>query len=151
MPNIDVIDEVIINSTPSEVCKAILNEAEGKTNWWMPHWESKLRGNIPINEVGAIFDMTVHRTGKPRLSGKVTEIVEGRLIKTELSGDFEGTGEWTFEPMKGKTRLQYRWTVKPKKPLFRLISPFMDLGKSHSEVMQRGFEALEIFLTKKSS
>lgn len=149
MPNIEVTDEAIINSPSSEVFKAILNEAAGKTNWWMPHWESKLRGRIPINEVGAVFEMTVHRTGKPRLSGKVTEIIQDKFIKTELSGDFEGTGEWTFEPLNGKTRLQYRWDVKPKKPLFRLISPFMDLGKSHSEVMQRGFESLEAFLINK--
>jgi len=115
----------------------------------MPHWESKLREETPIDREGAIFDITIHRSGTPRFSGKTTKIVEGKLIEVEFEGDFVGTGAWTFEPTDGKTRVQYRWTVKPKRLSFILLSPFINMGKSHSDVMQKGFKALNSYLSQK--
>jgi hypothetical protein len=149
MPRIDALDEAVIDSSPLTVYKAILNEAAGVTHWWMPHWESKLRGEIPINREGAIFDITIHRSGTPRFSGKITKIVEAKSIEVEFEGDFVGTGEWTFEPTDGKTRMQYRWNVRPERLSFVLLSPFMDIGKIHSDVIQKGFKALNSYLSKK--
>lgn len=73
MPRIDAFDEAVIDSPPLAVFKAILNEAAGVTHWWMPHWESKLRGDIPIDREGAIFDITIHGSGTPRFSGKIKD------------------------------------------------------------------------------
>jgi hypothetical protein len=53
------------------------------------------------------------------------------------------------EAVIGKTRVHYRWNVRPKRRLFFLFSAFMDIGKIHSDVIQKGFKALNGYLTKK--
>src|SRR3972149_11247776 len=132
MPKIDVTDEAVIDSPPLVVFEAILNEAAGVTHWWMPHWASKPRGETPIGRQGAIFDITVHRSGTPKFSSKIMKLVEGKLIEVEHEGDFAGTGTWTFEPKDGKTKVRFRWNVRPKRLLFVLVSPFINMGKLHS-------------------
>jgi uncharacterized protein YndB with AHSA1/START domain len=150
MPRIDVTDESIIDAEPSVVFKALLDEFEGAKNWWMPHWEAKPRGNIPIEQVGGIIEITVHRIGKPRWSSKITEIIQNKLIKAEFfEGDFLGNGEWTLEPLDGKTKVKFRFNVKTNKLLFTLVSPFINIGNIHSDVMQKGFKALNNYLSKK--
>jgi len=152
MTRIDAFDEAVIDSPPMVVYKAILNEGAGVTHWWMPHWESKPRGEPPFDREGAIFDITVHgknRSLDTRFSGKITKIVEAKLVQLKFEGDFVGTGEYTFEPTDGKTKVQYRWNVRPKRLSFVLLSPFVDMGKRHSQVMQKGFEALNSYLSKK--
>jgi len=149
MPRISVVDETIIDKPPLVVFNAILNEYTGVTHWWMPHLELKPRGEIPIDREGAIIDVTVHCRGTPRFSAKITKIVEGKLIEIENEGDFVGTMTWTFEPTDGKTRVQSRWNVRPKRLLFVLVSHFMDIGKIHSDVMQKGFKALNNYLSQK--
>jgi len=149
MPKIDVTDEVIIDSPPLVVFKAILNEIAGVTHWWMPHLECRLRGETPVDREGAIFDVTIHGRWTPRWTAKITKIVEGRLIEVEQEGDFAGTGTWTFEPTDGKTKVRFRWNVRPKRLLFVLVSPFVNIGKRHSNVMQKGFKALKSYLSQK--
>ncbi len=148
MARIDAYDEAVIDSPPLAVFRAILDEAAGITQWWMPHWESKLRSGTPGHE-GAVFDITIHRSATPKFSGKVTKIVEAKLMQLEFDGDFVGTGEWRLEPSGGKTKLSYRWTVRPKRLSFVILSPFIDMGKTHSDVMQKGFKALNNYLSKK--
>jgi len=69
-------------------------------------------------------------------------------VEVEFDGDFVGTGVWTFEPLHGKTRVRYRWSVRPKRLSFALLSPFIDVGKAHSDVIQKGFKALNSYLSK---
>jgi hypothetical protein len=149
MPRIDVLDEAVIDSPPMVVYKAILNEYAGVTHWWMPHCELKPRRNTQVDREGAIVDVTIHTSGTPKFSFKMTKIVEAKSIEEECVGDFVGTGKWTFEPTDGKTKVQYRWNVRPKRLSFVLLSPFIDMGKGHSETMQIGFKALNNYLSKK--
>ena len=150
MPKIDVLDEAVINSPPMVVCKAILNEYAGVTYWWMPILESKLRGDIPIDREGAIVDITAHGSGATaKMTAKITKIVEAKSIEEEYAGDYAGTGKWTFEPTDGKTKVQFRWNVRTNRLLFSLCSPFVDFGKKHSDVMEKGFKALNSYLSKK--
>jgi uncharacterized protein YndB with AHSA1/START domain len=149
MPRIDAVDEAVIDKPPLLVFKAILDEHAGITHWWMPHWESKLRGETPMDHEGAIFDITVHGKHTPRFSAKITKIVEGKLIEMKDEGDFAGTGTWTFEPTDGKTRVRFRWNVRPKRLSFVLVSPFIDMERFHSDKMQKGFKALNSYLTQK--
>jgi hypothetical protein len=138
MPKFDFLDEAIVDSAPMVVYKAILNEASGVTHWWMPYCEFKARGDMPIDHEGAIFDITIHISGTPKFSAKVTKLVEGKSKEEEYTGDFAGTGTWTFEPTDGKTKLQYRFSVRTNRLLFSLFSPFMDFRKRHSDVMKKG-------------
>jgi uncharacterized protein YndB with AHSA1/START domain len=151
VPKMYALDQAIIGAPPAVVYKAIFDEYAGVTHWWMPYQESKLRENVPIDE-SAIVDVTIRtelERGTPRFSYKLTKIVEAKSIKVEVTGDIEGTGEWTFEPTDGKTKVQFRWNVRPKRLLYVILSPFVDMAKVHSDVMQKGYKALESYLKEK--
>lgn len=75
-------------------------------HWWMPFPELKPRGKIPIGHEGAICDLTAHGSGMTaKFSVKMTRIVEAKSIDLEYTGNFIGTGQWTFEPTNGKTKV----------------------------------------------
>ena len=150
MKNIEAVDEAVIDGPPMVVYKAILNEFAGVTHWWMPYLESRIRGDTPFRE-GAIVDFTNHgvRGITSKYSHKITKIVETKSVEVEYAGDLVGTGLWTFEPTDGKTKVQLRVSVRPKRLLFVLASPFVDIGKSHSDLIQKGFKSLNSFLSKK--
>jgi uncharacterized protein YndB with AHSA1/START domain len=151
MPRIDAIDEVIIDSSPMEVYKALLDEVSGVTNWWMPYMAFKLKGNIPIDHEGAVYEATISPTSRmnAKFSAKITKIVEGKLIEEEVSGSFVGTASWTFEPMDGKTKAQHRFNARTNGILYSIFSPFVDYKKNHSDIMKKGFKALKSYLSKK--
>ena len=150
MPNYDILDECVIDSQPVVVYKAVLNEYAGVTHWWMPYLEFKPRGNIPVDREGAIVDISIYPKSRTnsKLSAKVTKIVEAKLIEYAISGDFVGTGKWTFEPTDGKTKVQSRFNVRTNRRLFSLVSPFVDFKKRHSDVLQKGFKALNSYLNR---
>ena len=148
MPKVDGTDEAVIDAPPMAVYKAILDEYSGVTHWWMPYFELKPRGNVPIKE-GTIVDLIVHASGTPKFSAKIAKIVEGESIEMEYTGDFVGTGKWTFEPADGKTRMQKRVNYEVKRLSFVLLSPFVNMQKANSDLMQKGFKALNSYLNKK--
>jgi uncharacterized protein YndB with AHSA1/START domain len=148
MPRIDVTDEGTVDANPSAVFEALLNEFEGAQKWWMPHWEAKLRGNIPFRQQGGIIDITVHRIGTPRFAAKSIEIIKDKLIRAEFfEGDFIGSGEWTLEPLDGKTKVKFRFNIKTNRTLFSVLYPIV--RRIHSGVMQKGFESLNRFLNRR--
>jgi uncharacterized protein YndB with AHSA1/START domain len=148
LPRIDVVDEAIIGADPATVFKALIDEASGRTHWWMPRMELKPRGEQ--GQVGSVVDITVHRPGTTKFSERATEVIEGRSMKAEIfEGAFLGNGEWTFEPIDGKTKVRYRFNVIPHGLMLRILAPFINIGKIHSEVMQEGFRAMNHYLTQR--
>jgi ribosome-associated toxin RatA of RatAB toxin-antitoxin module len=107
MVKFNVVDEAIIEADPSTVFKAILDELGGYTNWWLPHAESKFRGNTEkVNQKGAIIDLVIHSIVTSKFSERFTEIIQDKLIKVEIfEGDFLGNSEWTFEPTNRRTKV----------------------------------------------
>lgn len=150
MPRIDVTDEAIIDASPMVVYKAVFREYGGVTHWMMPYFEPKLKGDIPIDHEGAIFDVTLRYGGTAKFSAKLTKIVEPKSVEEEYEGDFVGTGKWIFEPTEnGKTKVQFRVNLRTNRLLFSLVSPFVNMEKRHSDVMQKVFKALNSYLSKK--
>jgi uncharacterized protein YndB with AHSA1/START domain len=151
MPKIDVVSEAVIDSSPMEVYKALLDEIAGVTNWWMPYMRYKLRGDIPINHEGAIYDATISPTSRmnAKFSAKLTKIVEGKLIEEEIAGCFIGTASWTFEPTDGKTKTQSRLNVRTNGLIYSIFAPFVSYEKNHRDIMEKGFKALNDYLSKK--
>jgi hypothetical protein len=151
MPRIDDIHEVIIDSPPLVVYEALLNEVAGVTHWWMPYMAFKLRGDIPIDHEGAIYDATISPTSRmnAKFSAKLTKIVEAKLIEENVAGCFVGTASWTFVPIDGKTKAIHRFNVRTNGISFSIVSPFVNFGKRHSDTMQKGFKALSSYLSKK--
>jgi hypothetical protein len=150
MPRIDAMNEAIIVGQPMEVYKALLNEVSGVTNWWMPYMAFKLKGDIPIDHEGAVYEATISPTSRMnvKFSAKMTKIVEGKLIEEEVAGSFIGTASWTFEPKDGKTKTQHGFNARTNGVLYSLFSPFVDYKKNHSDIMEKGFKALNSHLSK---
>ena len=148
MPKIDAVDETIIDASPLAVYKAVMDEYAGVTHWWMPYFELTPRGNVPLFGEGAIVDLIVHGRGTPKFTAKITKIVKGESIEMDYTGDFVGTGKWTFELANGKTRVQKRVNYEVKKLSFVLLSPFVNMQKANSELMQKGFKGLNSYLNK---
>jgi hypothetical protein len=152
LPKIDVTDEAIIDSSPMSVYRAVLDEFSGVTNWWMPYNGFKLRGDVPVDREGAVFDLIVFpksRVASSKISVKVVNIVEARSIELDFSGDFVGTEEYTFQPIDGKTKIQIHLKAKTNRLSLSMVSPFVNLGKGHSSNMEKGFKALNNYLSKK--
>ena len=147
-----VVDEAIIDADPSVVFKALIDECNGLTHWWMPSLEAKPRGGKLNGEEGSIIDLTVHRFGTPKLLVKIAKAIEGRALTWEVfEGDSLGVGEWTFEPIApGKTKVIFRWDVVPKRLLYRLFPSSM-LGRVHSGVMRAGFEGMNRYLSRRTT
>jgi len=151
MPKMHASDEAIINSPQPLVFKAILDEYCGVTNWGMPYQESRPRGQIPEDREGAVVDIIIHSErarGTPRFSYTFTKIVEPQSIELEIAGDIAGKGVWTFEPLHEKTKVCFVWDVKPKRLVYILLSPFIDMAKIHSDVMAKGYAGLNEYLKK---
>jgi ribosome-associated toxin RatA of RatAB toxin-antitoxin module len=147
MAEYDVIDEAIIDADTATAYNTFLDEVRGLTDWWKPYWESKLRGDIPVGEVGAVVDITVRHAGTTRFTAKVTEMIENQLIKVDfIEGEFLGDGEWTFEPVDGKTKVRFHWQVRANSLPIKLVDLFMDIGKLHSEVIQAGYKGMNEYL-----
>jgi len=149
MSRIDVMDEAIIDADPSTVFKALIEELRGVTSWWKLHLESTPRDKEKFGRKGSVFDITVHRVGTPKFTARITEIIEGKLLNVEyIEGDFLGNGEWSFEPIDGKTKVRFRWNVVIKRPLYRVLGSYV-VGKAHSGVMQQGLKEMNRYLTQK--
>ena len=149
MPKYDVLDEATIDADVSTVFSAIL-DVNNYFKWWMPHLEGKIRGDEKIVREGSLYDIKVHhRYGTTKFTIKAVEIVKEKAIKTEyIEGDFLGEAEWSFKSLNGKTKVGYRWKVRSNKFLISLLSPFINVPKMHSKVMQAGFKGLNEYLTK---
>jgi uncharacterized protein YndB with AHSA1/START domain len=153
MVRYDVIDETIIPADPPTVWRALLDAARGEASWWEPYLRMRPRGDVPQGQVGAIVDIAANEKGDltsrrtTHITGRVREVEEPhRLVLDYISGDFRGTGEWTFEPLQdGATRLEMRWRTDPHGLVLVILSRFQDIGALHSQVMQRGFEQLEAY------
>lgn len=150
MPKYELVDEAIIDAPPMVVYKAVLDEYAAVTHWFMPYIEYKPKEDMIVRE-GTIVEAIINPKSRMKIkfSTKVTKILEGKLIEEEYSGDFVGTGKWTFEPTDGKTKLQQRQNTRTNKRLFSIVAPFVKVEKGHSETMQKGFKALNSYLNKK--
>ncbi len=142
MARYDVVDEGIIDADCATVFKAYANEFGGITHVWMPIWESQPRGSDTTVQKGTVADITVHYKGTTKFAARITEFVKDKLFTEEFfEGDYTGTGEWTFEPLDGKTKVRLRWKATTNSRSLTLAALFIDIGKRHSELVHELFKA----------
>ena len=148
MAEYDVIDEEIVYAKPDVVYEALLAEYSGKTNWWMPHVEAKPREGGAVDQSGALIDLTVHHRGITKFIVKTIETKKNELWHLQyVGGDFRGEGIWKLEEVDGNTKVSYRWRCRPSR-LLRILAPFINISKGHSEVMKAGFASLNEYIKK---
>ncbi len=146
MPKFDVYDEAVIEAPPLAVFNIILDEFSGVTRF-IPGYEFKPR--TPMDREGGTSDAKASSHGiVAKFFVKATKIENGKSIELELAGDLTGTEQWTFEALDKKTKVKVRLKGATNKLLFTLLSPIVNIGKIHSESMQKGFKAMNSSLHK---
>ena len=151
MAKFDVTDEVTIDAPPPEVFMALLNEFAGSTHLFLPYYEFKLTGDTPIDHQGATMDLIVHNGRMTsKLSAKVTKIEKAKMIVLEYLGDIISNEDYYFEPtVDGKTKVKLRFDGRTNRLMLSVLSPFIDIGKGHSEMAHKSFGALNNYLSTK--
>ena len=148
MAEYDVIDDAIIYAKPDVVYQALLTEYTGETKWWMPHVEAKPREAGAVDQPGALIDLAVHHRGTTRFTVKTIETKKNELWRLQyVAGAFRGEGTWKLEEVDGNTKVSYRWHCRPSGPL-RILAPFINIPKGHSQVMKSGFAGLNEHIKK---
>jgi uncharacterized protein YndB with AHSA1/START domain len=73
------------------------------------------------------------------------EVDRPRRLKFAASGDFEGGGEWTFEPDGSGTKATFDWRPIVEKPGVKQLTPVLRplFRKNHLWTMKRGREHIE--------
>ena len=142
-PEFDVVDEAVLDASPERVFEALLDEIRGKVGWWKPMFAARARRPEMVGKVGAVIDVKLGCAFKPRFTARMVEVVTSRRVRVEFfEGDFLGTGDWSFEPVGPRTRVRFRWRVRGNRFVFRVVAPFVDLGRIHSGVVENGFAGL---------
>ncbi len=154
MRDIDVEDEGIIHGEAATVIRAVIDELSGKTHWWRPDWEAKKRGKTPIDQVGGMFDIQVHRGMATQFTARVCEVTDRRLRVEYVDGAYVGEGIWYFESVGNETRVGFHWHVQPHGWLRWFVLTERQckmIGDVHHQVMQAGFERLDRFVQQREA
>lgn len=134
MPKYNVVDEGVVEAEPMVVFKAVMDELAGVTHWSPPNVTYKLRGDAPLRQ-GVVFDSTIKAKGLTTNFGhKVIEIVEGKSIEYDVTGDALGTGKWIFELEEEKTKVRFLFDFRTNK-LLRLFY-------LHLWILEKGIQTL---------
>ena len=144
----EVYDQALIDASPEEVFRALVNEHDGVTDWWSTHQTMRLRQGTSFAEVGAVVDNTVRVRGKfpIHFTTRTVEVEPNQLIRIEyIGGSFRGEALWRFEEVDGQTNLSQCWRTKPAGAL-RILAPLLSIARSHSDTMRAGFARLRAFL-----
>lgn len=154
MRDIDVEDEGTIHAETATVIRAVIDELSGKTHWWRPDREARKRGKTPVDQVGGMFDIQVHRGMTAQFTARVCEITD-RILRVEyVDGAYVGDGIWSFEPAGNETRVGFHWHVQPHGWLRWFVLTDWQrktIGEIQHQVMQAGFERLDRFLQQREA
>jgi len=142
-----------IEGTCGEVAD-VLGDPLALARWWpsvyLDVWELR-----PPDQDGLGRRMKLHTKGwLPYILRWQFEVVESRyphgftLIAT---GDFDGTGVWTFEQDGAFVNMTYDWRLRAEKPLLRNLSFLMKplFEANHRWAMERGEESLTLELARR--
>lgn len=83
----------------------------------------------------------------------VTEVDRPRRMALRATGDFDGTGIWTFAQRGEQVEVTYDWRIRANKPLLRALSPVLKplFAANHRWAMDRGFESLVLELRRRQA
>lgn len=142
-----------VKATPEEV-QAILADAEDLVRWWPSVYLAVKEVKAgDATGVGKCVDLYT-KGWLPytlRWSFRVTEANPPHSFALEASGDFVGTGRWSFVQDGEWTDITYDWRIRADKPLLRYLSFLMKpiFGANHQWAMARGEESLILELARR--
>jgi hypothetical protein len=143
-----------VRATTQEVSD-VLGDALQLPRWWPSVYLSvkELKPGDPRTGVGRVID--VHTKGwlpyTLRWQFKVTESDPPNGFKLVATGDFVGTGVWTFQQDGDFVDITYDWRIAATKPLLRIGTPVFRpiFGANHRWAMARGEESLDLELRRR--
>jgi hypothetical protein len=132
----------------------ILGDADALATWWPSVY-------IDVAEVrsggadgrGRVVDLVTKGwlpyTLRWTLSAVEPVTAEGFSIRA--SGDFVGTGRWTFVQEGPEVEVVYDWRIRVEKPLLRRFTPLLRpaFAANHRWAMARGEESLKLELRRR--
>ncbi len=129
-----------VNAAPEEVTE-ILSDGTDLPRWWPDVY-------LKVDEVEPGTYKLLTKGWLPyklRWSFRVTERRTPNGFSLEAWGDLEGNGVWKFTRDVDFTDVDYDWTVYARKPLLRILSPFLKplFEWNHRWAMARGEESLK--------
>lgn len=149
MQTYSAVDEAVIHASPPVVFAALLDECAGRSHWWAPHVRITPVGDPPFDHVGATARSIVRCGATARFLWRISAIEPDRLITIEYAeGDLVGVGSLILEPTPEGTLLRYDWNVQPSSWKARVLAPILRMDRRHSDVMDRGFEGLEEYVSR---
>jgi hypothetical protein len=132
----------------------VLSDGEGLGRWWPSvYLEAKLLE--PGDAAGLGKQMSLFTKGwlpyTLRWTFVVTEVKPPEGFVLKATGDFEGTGRWTFEQVGDEVEAAYDWRIDAEKPLLKLLTPILKpvFSANHRWAMARGEESLLLELARR--
>lgn len=140
-----------VPATPEEVYD-ILGDTMSYPAWW-GEFVLEVRGDDGPPRPGRRADLVVRGflPYKVRWSATTVEAERPHGFSMRLSGDFDGSGTWTFTPDGGGTRADLDWRPEVNKPLIRYLTPILEplFRKNHDWAMERGQEGIVKLLERR--
>lgn len=143
-----------VAAPPAEV-SAVLADALDLVRWW-PSVYLAADEVAPGAADGTGREIALYTKGwlpyTLRWRFRVTEIVPGRTLALDATGDFVGRGVWTFAPAgDGASLVTYDWRIRAAKPLLRRLSWLLKpvFGANHRWAMAMGERSLALELARR--
>jgi hypothetical protein len=88
---------------------------------------------------GDVF-LSVDGDGGPPRPGRHVRILSRGYLPYPMTGDFVGTGSWSFEPGEGGTSATFDFRPRVEKPLVKYLTPVLRpiFRSNHTWAMRRG-------------
>lgn len=143
----------LVPGTPSEVSD-VLRDPVDLPRWW-PSVYLDAEETAPAGPDGVGRTVRLHTRGwlpyTLDWTLRVTESRDPHGFSFDVEGDFEGRGEWTFEPAGAWVGVTFDWQIEGRKPLLRLLTPLLRpaLEANHRWAMRRGEESLKLELERR--
>jgi hypothetical protein len=143
----------LVPGTPREVSD-VLSNATDLPRWWPSVY-------LEAEELSKGGTGGVGRSVRLRTRGWLPYTLDWNLTVTDsrdplgftfdAEGDFEGRGEWTFEPAGAWVEVCFDWRIEARKPLIRVLAPLFRpaLEANHRWAMRRGEESLRLELERR--
>ncbi len=148
------IDRWQVRGTRDEVWAIMTDGAEFK-RWW-PGIYLDARELAPGDDDGLGKTIAFHAQGGRLLytlhwQARTIRVTKPYGFTIEASGDFQGTGTWTFEQDGEWVKMTFEWVIRAANPLLRYLSFVIKpiLANNHRWAMRVGERSLRLELARR--